>query len=241
MVKNLNPFFRIRKFSTLIFFALLTLITGCAAPLVVDGPRNLGTEHKFSKNYQLGERKIVNVGDSIIRLQDYWVESTELPVVVPNISVQLTHGTCKSSLHKGIKYPTKGRTNIDGVDYVVVPNGVCAAMLLRLDGRLHDRTYDGLYELKVSDPSVQLSHEREYKINTKNGYENYEIIYNGVNASGLNLTYREFSPDGLARVAFFQNLTYEKSAKIITFKRYKIEIESASSESIVYSVLNDGR
>ena len=37
-------------------------------------------------------------------------------------------------------------------------------------------------------------------------------------ASGLNLTYREFGPEGTARVAFFQNLTYEVGAKITTFK-----------------------
>ena len=47
---------------------------------------------------------------------------------------------------------------------------------------------------------------------------NYELLYTGVSATGLNLTYREFSPEGLARVAFFQNLTYEAAAKSIAFE-----------------------
>jgi hypothetical protein len=226
---------------TALFYAfLLTQITGCSQLVVVDGTRSLGNEHKFSKNYQIGERRIVNVGDSIIKLQDYWVETTELPVMTPNINVLLTHGPCKTSILKGSNYPIKGQTIIDGIVYTVVTGGSCASILVSLDGKLHNRTYDGLYELKVSDPSVRLMREKEIKINTKNGYENYEILYTGINANGLNMTYREFSPDGLARIAFFQNLTYEKSAKIITFKKYKIEIESASSESIAYRVLTDG-
>ncbi len=219
----------------------MTQIAGCVAPSAfIDGPRDLGSEHKFSKNYQIGERKVVNVGDPIIRFQDYWVETVELPVVVPNINVQLTHGLCKSSLAKGAKYPIIGQVNVNGIEYFVIPNGSCPSLLVTLDGRLHNRLYGGLYELNISDPFVRLVREKENNVNTKNGYENYEILYNGVNTNGLNMTYREFSPDGLARVAFFQSLTYEKNARIITFRKYKIEIERASSESIVYKVLTDG-
>jgi hypothetical protein len=77
-------------------------------------------------------------------------------------------------------------------------------------------------------------------VKTTKGYENYELLYTGVSATGINLTYREFSPDGLARVAFFQNLTYEATAKSIAFKKFKIAVEAATSESITFTVLADG-
>jgi hypothetical protein len=77
-------------------------------------------------------------------------------------------------------------------------------------------------------------------VKTTKGYENYELLYTGVSATGINLTYREFSPDGLARVAFFQNLTYEATAKSIAFKKFRIAVEAATSESITFTVLADG-
>ena len=63
------------------------------------------------------------------------------------------------------------------------------------------------------------------------GFINYELLYTGSNASGINLTYREFSPEGLARVAFFQNLTYPADARSITFKQLRIRVERASADA----------
>ena len=96
-----------------------------------------------------------------------------------------------------------------------------------------------VYALTISDPSVRLIREKVETIKIAKGYENYELLYTGVSATGLNLTYREFSPDGLARVAFFQNLTCESGAKNIAFKKFRISVVKATSEAMTFTVLSD--
>jgi hypothetical protein len=219
--------------------------------------------HEFRKNYVLGSQTTVNVGEAMVRVQDYWVESTESSVAVPERSVSLKGGLVDVTLTAGAKYPVKGRANIDGKDLTVAAfeEGPLAfrAVLLNADGTLHNRIVtsniqangfgslkqgDGLipvvYTLTISDPSVRLLREKVDTVKVSKGYENYEIIYTGTNGNALNLTYREFSPDGLARVAFFQNLTYEASARNITFKKIKISVLKSGSDSITFTVLEDG-
>ena len=67
-----------------------------------------------------------------------------------------------------------------------------------------------------------------------------ELIYSGKNDISLNVTYREYTPDNLARTAFFQNITYQADAKQIRFKDFVIKIDDISNEKITYTVLEDG-
>ncbi len=68
---------------------------------------------------------------------------------------------------------------------------------------------------------------------------NYELIYGGKDATGLHIAYREYSRDGVARQAFFQNINYERSAQIIQFQNTRIEVLSADNQKIVFRVLED--
>jgi hypothetical protein len=45
----------------------------------------------------------------------------------------------------------------------------------------------------------------------------------------------------LARVAFFQNLTYPRNASTITFRNLKMSIEQVSGDNITFRVLEDRR
>ena len=67
----------------------------------------------------------------------------------------------------------------------------------------------------------------------------YELIYTGCIADNLTMVYREYTPDDLARPAFFQNLTYNIKQKQIRFKNLLIEIILADNEKIVFNVLKD--
>jgi hypothetical protein len=196
---------------------------------------------------------MVNVGDPMIKFQDFWVETTESSIATPDKTVNLKGGVVDVTLVAGQRYPVRGRMSIEGVEYVVVgttDNPVdYRAVLVKPDGTLHNRIavanpqLSGLmlviYTLTISDPATKMVRETSENVKSSKGYENFEILYTGTNSNGLNLTYREFSPDGLARVAFFQNLTYEAGARIIAFKKYRIAVEHASSESITFTVLAD--
>ena len=67
----------------------------------------------------------------------------------------------------------------------------------------------------------------------------FELIYSGKNDVSLNATYREYTPDDIARSAFFQDITYRADAKNIRFKDFEIQIHDASNEKITYTVLED--
>ena len=81
---------------------------------------------------------------------------------------------------------------------------------------------------------------KEEKIDVRRGYINFEIIYSGITGQSINLLYREYTSDDIARVAFYQNLTYPMDAKTIRFKKIKIEVQKISNESIEYIVVEDG-
>lgn len=67
-----------------------------------------------------------------------------------------------------------------------------------------------------------------------------ELIYSGKNDVSLNATYREYTPDNMARPAFFQNITYRADAKQLRFKDFVIKLHDVSNEKITYTVLEDG-
>lgn len=241
------------------FVFLLALLGACAIPLQPEVQRRLEDQHQLVKNYVIGQSMTVNVGDPMIKFQDFWLETTESSVAIPDKTVNLKVGGVRSievTLVAGQKYPVRGRISIDGMDYMVVgapePPGEYRAVLVKPDRTLHNGLavagppyLSGLvltpYTVTISDPAAKIIRETIQNVKSSRGYENFEILYTGTNSNGLNLTYREFSPEGIARVAFFQNLTYEVGAKIITFKKYRIAVEHASSESITFTVLADGQ
>ena len=168
---------------------------------------------------------------------------------------RLSGGPVQINLVAGQKYPIKGRITFEGIEYTSVAvneNPIQhQAVLVKSDGTLHNRvlaTGPGIngyvqviYTLASSNQSAKLTLDSTQIVKSTKGYENFELLYAGTNSNGLNLTYREFSPDGLARVAFFQNLTYEVGARSITFKQYRISVDKSTSEAITFTVNSDGK
>lgn len=226
----------------------------------VEGPSTLSEQHKFVKSYSLGQPKTVTVGDSMVKVEDYWIENLGSQFASPSKNVTLKVGLTTEILDAAKRYRIKGTIDVNGIECLVLPIkeeatfGIVSARcaLVAPDGSLVNRiammtVASGResfgvspYDLTISDPSVRIVRESTPVVKTTKGYENYELLYTGVSATGLNLTYREFSPEGLARVAFFQNLTYEAGAKSIAFKKFRIAVEKATSESITFTVLSDG-
>ena len=244
------------RFAFLVMLTAVLFCSGCFTPMRVEGPSTLSEQHKFVKSYSLGEQKTVTVGDSMVKVEDYWIENLGSQFAYANNSVNLKGGPVNVSLEANKRYPIKGSIDVEGVACLVLAFeesgdfGRCA--LVAPDGSLvnriagiavisgREKTMLSPYNLTISDPSVRIIRESTPVVKTTKGYENYELLYTGVSATGLNLTYREFSPEGLARVAFFQNLTYEAGAKSIAFKKFRIAVEKATSESITFTVLSDG-
>lgn len=231
-----------------------TLLAGCSTPMQYEGARNIEERHQFLKNYEIGQKLTVNVGDPVVKFQDYWLDITESPIAIATKNVNLKGGLIDITLIAGKKYPVRGKMTHEGVEYTVVATTesqpVYSAVLVRADGTLYNRMVGAgtgmnglvvsIYNLSISDPMVRMVREKVQNVTSTKGYENFELLYTGTNSNGLNLTYREFSPEGLARIAFFQNLTYAVDAKNISFKKYKIAVDRATSESITFVVSADG-
>ena len=250
------------KFRLLICSASALMLSGCYTPLLVDAPSKISDEHKFVKSYVLGEKKTVTVGDPMVKVQDYWVENFGSKVAYPSISATIRLGVNTVILEENKRYNILGRVDFEGASYRVIELFkidrlehmilVANLALITSDGMLKKlavgewrlgnlgRVIPMPSDPTVSEPRMRIIEESVPVVKTTKGYENYELLYTGVSATGINLTYREFSPDGLARVAFFQNLTYEATAKSIAFKKFRIAVEAATSESITFTVLADG-
>jgi hypothetical protein len=213
------------------------------------------------------------VGDPIVKVQDFWIETIEEPIATVSADLDATiTGSLMANqpwvFQKGKSYEIKGSFEIDGLSYQVVASseirdrksgspvrmgGAWGGLLVKNDGTiLPAKLIYGFSTLgvnkesvvavgaSISDVTVLVKNEKKLLVDTSKGYENYEIIYTGINSSGINFTYREFSPDGLARVAFYQNLTYPVGVNRISFKKFRIRIEDSGAEKISYRVLEDG-
>ena len=234
--------------------AILTGLAGCALPVRHEGPRPVSQDHVVARSYQLGIPKTVSVGEPMVKVQDYWNEITERPVAVPTKSFVIRGGAGSWQYDVETEYAVRGSTVVDGKDYALVahhpstPSAYIAA-LVSPDGTIFNRMAatnllgtPGLVipTMTIDPPDAKLKRQISEKVNITKGFVNYEVLYTGISANAMNLTYREFSPEGVARVAFFQNLTYPADAKSITFKQLRIAVDRATADGITFTVLNDG-
>jgi len=228
---------------------LAVQLGGCSTPMQREDSTLLGSKNVKNKNYLIGNSISVTVGDPMIKFQDFWNTTSEKSIATFSNTITLKGGPLEVTALIGKQYPIVGSITQEGITYTLVNVGA-AFIMVKPDGTIRDRVAVSqnlkdlimvVWTMSISDPTVLASKETIMKIDSRKGYENFELLYTGLSSGSINITYREFSPDGLARVAFFQNLTYPVASKTISFKKFKIEIESVSSDNIMFKVLEDGK
>jgi len=208
-----------------------------------------GTDHVVNKNYELGVMKKTYVGEAMINVKDYYLSRFSAKSLSPN--VDMTVGGL--AYHAKDEYEILGTTVKAGINYYLIgmrPSNPRNQLLLisengEVDGKNIIRNpslgiYQSGFRWKINPPDVKFTMQDITKTDTSQGYENYELIYTGKDNDALHITYREYSPEDLARTAFFQNLTYPADAKVIRFKEFKILVDEATSESITFKVVEEG-
>ncbi len=160
-------------------------------------------------------------------------------------------------------YPATGYTSVNGLPYTIV-NMVNEAhdkkeeigILIDEKGKIfkesildddHDRIMKsesssvtpGVLTLIITDKIVEQKHN-DSNVDLLACYTNFELLYGGINNVTLNIAYREFTIDDLARPSFSQNLVYETTANQIRFKDVLLDVVEATNEKIVYKVVSDG-
>ena len=241
---------------------VMVLISSCATNLhirssTIKSKVLLGKDHFVSKNYTIDKRSIAYVGQPVIKVQDYWVHRYKTPGNSRSMRAShnfvVTGGLVKKITGQAdLDYFIAGETTVDGQTYTVLemPN-IAFVLLIKTDGSVHDEVFFrtqpniaipvmGSFTATPSDLNFIRLEEKEIKeIVEFNGPLNYELLYGGTDGKLLNISYREFTSDNLARSSFYQNLIYDSKQKTIRFRNTVITIHSATNEKIDYTVISD--
>jgi hypothetical protein len=117
------------------------------------------------------------------------------------------------------------------------------AVLVDEQGHLPHKLYMNgfvMSDVDAGPASAVFSTETKETTRTIPGAENYEIVYGGTSNGSIKMTYREYTPDNMARSAFFQDLSYDASSPTIRFRNLTMKVVSANNESIRFVVESDG-
>lgn len=199
------------------------------------------------KNYKVGDTLTAYVGEPVVKKRIYLAKIQSKLAATPAMSAVLVSSDYGSiSLIENKNYEVKYDVFINGVRYsamdVPTKTGIMA-VLFDSSGTIYSKVLkDGKLlpdSFKVSPLTAYVNVTRPEEIISKKMIENYEIVFGGVNNSQINMTYREYSPDDVARTAFFQELTYPTNSEFIRYKALKIKVHKTSSEGITFEVVSD--
>ncbi|AVP97925.1 hypothetical protein C7S18_12260 [Ahniella affigens] len=238
-----------------ILFGLVSCVSYAPSRPVSPAQLNVATESKevSDTSYQLGVERSAYVGEPLARVKKYQATQTQSDRFVTTAPVTLdpTPGEPKT-YPAGTKLIAAGSVPYEGREYIAVkfedgvPYGWYHAMI-NPDGSFSGYFYAQLNRIvlangkaaEFSPATFTLARERSENVSTSGAYVNFELVYSGITNDSINLLYREYTADDMARPAFSQNLVYEKSAKTIRFRNLVIDLVSASNEALTYTVTSD--
>ncbi|MCX6050881.1 MAG: hypothetical protein NTZ60_00010 [Campylobacterales bacterium] len=203
-------------------------------------------ENKNNKNYTIGLNKHCNVGEEIILFEIYNKKIKE-----KTSDVKYKALIDSINIKKDLVYEVRGKSKSNNSHLFLFShqeNSMFRFLKINVDGTLasnHLYDWDGRICMNnyINTSNQKIferidEHVEREEIFLKGSYS-YSIIYTGKDSNSIKLQYREYKDD-MARIAFYQDLTYDlKESKIIRFKKFKIEILKADNEGIEYKVLED--
>lgn len=233
--------------------AILVLIIGVFAYscATIDPVRTNISDRKriVEKNYTLGETYSVFVGEPVVKQKDYYIIEKSTNKAIPSNDF-IVKGPLGNEIAKGAAnqpYSVIATTPVDGVNCFVlkIETSPTTGLIINPDGSFSKRVID-IQQKVTSIPAASIYPELTHftfatdkMVDMSSGYINYEIVYTGKSSDTINLLYREFTPDDLAKTAFYQNLTYSAKSDTVRFRKLKINIKEATNERLSYTVVSD--
>lgn len=240
----------------IILFISVIFIAGCGKAIHPVFSEDLPPENVSEKNYKIGTEQEVHVGESIIRVKEYVQRNIATSSVTPTENFSI--GDPSDPVMKGI---VGEPINIAGIveekeqRYRLLPTfhhqflfpinesgQYLGGVAVRIIGGFYsgnEVSFRSTGSIGIHPNSVRFEPVTKRVVDKTKGYVNYEIIYTGIDSNSINLLYREYTVEDIARVAFYQNLTYPLGTKAIRFKNTKIQITKTDEEGIVYTVVED--
>jgi hypothetical protein len=236
---------------TLMRFVLLAILAGCAS--VQPLPQNAttsGVQHHVERNYELGKLQQVFVGQPLVRVRDYYEQQTLVSVLKADTTFRmLLPPLIHADVPQGAVCRVVGTTSRNDKTYrlVVLPDPAASnlRLLLNDDGTFEGSAINQLnaemgFSYKPYPPEARLVGDSASTVDRTKGFINFELVYSGTSSDSIQVLYREYTPDDMARPAFSQQLVYSLASKHIRFRDVQIDVKAADNEQISYTVLNDG-
>lgn len=244
-------------------FSLIRIFLSLGVPLAFSGcltverPKEplVRFEQVRDRNYNKGEAVERAVGESMIRVRDFWQRATTSEnAMAPDVTVSGHYNFWSQpafdfTLPQGEPLRVLGSTAINGVRYRIVelPKNPFAGLLIDESGRaLSPRAAFIGGHWTESTATVRIDQNALFRpfvsisADSAKPFLNYELIFTGMTKDAISISYREFTPDELARPSFYQSLTYTNQPnQIIRFKSLRVELISADNETIRFRVLED--
>lgn len=242
----MNPILRLVRLG-LAPALFLILTSSCGTQYITPSKITGEWERKIEKNYHLGQLRTVPVGEVMVSQKDFYfrevlsdtVEASNDCIVFRSAALQA--GTDSFSYAKGEKYRVHSNVFHEGVRIRLIGHSKFPTQpIVGISPSGEVTRWDGILRTLYVEPKhTRFLSASTREIDITRGYLNFEIVYTGKSGGAINLIYREYSKEDIARTAFFQNLSYDASVSVIAFKSIKMEIVSATNESISFYVRAD--
>jgi len=229
-----------------IFLILLWLIA-CAS--VKPTTRDISaSEHVYVKNYKIGEAKKIYIGEELIKVKDYYLIKSSQNKLEALDDFEIKMPFHQHRGYRGDVYQIQGMSKTGNVDVYLVRFSTIPQLRFGISKEgywahfIIDNSNAILHTLFVNFKPEKARFKKimEEKVDKTRGFTNYEIVFTGITEEAINILYREYTSDDIARPAFYQNLVYPNDSKTIRFKKIKISINEITNEGISYTVLQDG-
>ena len=232
-----------------ISFLMCAVLSGCASVQPV-APVISAPEHKVDRNYEIGKAQSAYVGQPLVRVRDYYQQQSQVEVVRADKAFRmLLPPFIHADVAQGAAGRIVGMTQRNGKAYrlVVLPDPAASAlrMLLNDDGTFEGSAINNFnsemgFSYKPDPPDAKMVGETVTAADKTKGYINFELVYGGTTGDSIQVLYREYTPDDMARAAFSQQLVYSLASKHIRFRDLQIDVSGADNEHIAYTVIADG-
>lgn len=231
----------------------LLFLAGCATPGPVasiryaTGSELLGIERVTNKNFEFNVPQSAFVGDSMIRVQDFERTTFESSTVRIQSPFTITGEGLSREYRAGQNFQYGGKVLVNGAPMPFLIDGRVGVIfddagMVELQVLVGVPTYGAYLSPLLATDAEAGSVERipSESVSDLASGRNFEIIYSGLDASTIRLSYREFTSANMAREPFFQNLSYPASSPTIRFRDMVIALHEVTPESITYEVLDQG-
>lgn len=236
----------------------VALLTSCAS---VHAPQVTASEVRAvnERNYELNKEQTRYTGDSIVRRRDYFSRTISAAnVIKPDRDGTITAYRALASpwqvqFKKNDSLRVIGEVEHEGGKAKLTPVNSTHppySALIDSEGKLIDDTWcysdpilgwvkGKFVKVRVEPAETRFFSSNSEQVDSSKPYTNYELVYTGKSAGSINILYREYSADDLARSSYYQNLVYEADTETIRFRNVRIKLLKATNESISYIVMQD--